>query len=64
MTNKKFDSVIHLDGAYTAFSNRFIEPDNKYAHRNYQLKSFSGNAMPTQIKNINSKFYFYLFYII
>ena len=52
MASKKLESVVHLSDAHIAFPNRFIEPDNKYIypHRYYQLKSFSGDALPSQIK--------------
>ena len=52
MVRKKLSSVIYSDEAYGAFPNRFVEPDNKSNHpwRNYQLKSFSGDALPSQIK--------------
>ena len=52
MANKKLRSVIYEDEAYSAFPNRFVEPDNKTSDpwRYYQLKSFSGDALPSQIK--------------
>lgn len=52
MASKKLNSIICSDRAYKAFPNRFVEPDNKlnYPWRYYQLKSFSGDAMPSKIK--------------
>ena len=52
ITGKKLLSVIYEDEAYRAFPNRFVEPDIKSSEpwRYYQLKSFSGDALPSQIK--------------
>ena len=52
MAGKKLRSVIYEGEAYSTFPNRFVEPDNKtsYPWRYYQLKSFSGDALPSQIK--------------